>query len=549
MNLAAAVGSRPRPVNRLATIDSDIAVAVAAVDDTAAFLANGARPWFEADGVPVREEQTVLHRAGQIAVDLAIAQAARRRARALNTDAALAEARFLAGRVALDASSFLLEAGGTSTTDDARDFGRHWLSARRSTTQDALDAALLVAGYAALDTKSRDALPFTSTDTAPPTFADITHVIRTAEAVAAALLPGAARRDLDGTNPREELSLLARSGLLGITVPQRHGGPGFTYADGIEVSRHLSRADPSIGQIATVHFGTLETLVRTGSEPQLARWLPSVLAGARFGNAAAERGVTHAKITATRLSRHPSGNYRLNGRKFYSTGAFGADAVIILAITDDDETRSIIVPATARGFTILDDWKSLGQRGTSSGTTILDNIEIEPVQVLPTWLNASVPSLGTASANLGHVAVDLGIARAAHEDACALIRRGPGKPSAQILQALGRHSATLNAAEALFAEVLERLRGLDRIELTVELTQQFSLEVSVIKVYAGELALSISEALFDIAGEVALERALGLDRHWRNVRTHTLHDPNRWRYLRIGDYVLNGRLPPRNRSN
>lgn len=35
-----------------------------------------------------------------------------------------------------------------------------------------------------------------------------------------------------------------------------------------------------------------------------------------------------------------------------------------------------------------------------------------------------------------------------------------------------------------------------------------------------------------------------LDRHWRNARTHTLHDPVRWKYAILGNYHLNGVNPP-----
>lgn len=59
------------------------------------------------------------------------------------------------------------------------------------------------------------------------------------------------------------------------------------------------------------------------------------------------------------------------------------------------------------------------------------------------------------------------------------------------------------------------------------------------------MALAAGNLLFELAGSRATLREHNLDRHWRNARTHTLHDPVRWKYPAIGNYLLNGVLPPR----
>jgi alkylation response protein AidB-like acyl-CoA dehydrogenase len=51
--------------------------------------------------------------------------------------------------------------------------------------------------------------------------------------------------------------------------------------------------------------------------------------------------------------------------------------------------------------------------------------------------------------------------------------------------------------------------------------------------------------LFELAGSQATLAEHNLDRHWRNARVHTLHDPVRWKYHAIGNYYLNDENPPR----
>ncbi len=62
---------------------------------------------------------------------------------------------------------------------------------------------------------------------------------------------------------------------------------------------------------------------------------------------------------------------------------------------------------------------------------------------------------------------------------------------------------------------------------------------------ATEAVLIATNKLFELAGTSATLEKFGLDRHWRNARTHTLHDPVRSKYQLIGDFYLNGTAPPR----
>jgi alkylation response protein AidB-like acyl-CoA dehydrogenase len=64
------------------------------------------------------------------------------------------------------------------------------------------------------------------------------------------------------------------------------------------------------------------------------------------------------------------------------------------------------------------------------------------------------------------------------------------------------------------------------------------------KILSTELAIDAANKLFELGGTRSTLVSHGLDRHWRNARTHTLHDPVRWKYSIIGNYHLNGVNPP-----
>lgn len=64
------------------------------------------------------------------------------------------------------------------------------------------------------------------------------------------------------------------------------------------------------------------------------------------------------------------------------------------------------------------------------------------------------------------------------------------------------------------------------------------------KAFAGDTAVQIASDAFELSGTSSTDDRFNLSRHWRNVRTHTLHDPARWKLHHIGNWVLNGVAPP-----
>ena len=60
-----------------------------------------------------------------------------------------------------------------------------------------------------------------------------------------------------------------------------------------------------------------------------------------------------------------------------------------------------------------------------------------------------------------------------------------------------------------------------------------------------EIAILAADKLHELAGTRSVLGADNLDRYWRNARTHTLHDPVRWKYFHVGNHALNGTAPPR----
>jgi SfnB family sulfur acquisition oxidoreductase len=364
----------------------------------------------------------------------------------------------------------------------------------------------------------------------------------------------AAERDARRILPRAELDRLSESGLLAITVPLRYGGADLPVAVLAEVIRLLSAGDPNIGQIPHSHFVYLNQMRLQGTDAQQ-KWLfGEVLAGWRVGNAQSEAGTKHVRDIRTTLTPDGSGRWRLDGRKFYATGALLAHRIPVLAHRGPDGPLHVAwVDRQAPGVEVVDDWNGLGQRTTASGSVLLTGVEVTDDLITPYTTTFDGPQTYGSFAQVLHAAIDAGIARAAVTDAATFVReRSRPYPDAKVdraaddplvVQAFGEIELAVRGAEALLAEAARTI-DLANAGLTAESAAAASLAVAAARAATTHAALEASGRLFEVAGTRSAAAGTGLDRHWRNARTHTLHDPAAWKVQYLGRWAVDGTPPP-----
>lgn len=370
------------------------------------------------------------------------------------------------------------------------------------------------------------------------------------------LLPEIARtasdRDRDRVLPRAELDLLAGAGLLAVTVPVEYGGHGLGIGSAAGLIAALAAVDPSLAQIPQSHFTFLDALARLAPPGLAEEVFGRVAGGARLANAQSERGGATAVDDATSVVRTARG-LRLSGEKFYCTGAVLADLLAVRALGPDGGRVLVYLPAETEGVSILDDWDAVGQRTTASGTVEFDDVPVEPEQVVAFDELFERPSTYGARAQLLHAAVDAGLASgalAAGAEAAqrarpwfeAGVERAVDDPL--LLASAGELELTVRAARALLDAAVRAIETAEVAGEPPELVAEASLATAAAKVAAGRAARHAGEALFDFGGTRAAAAASNLSRYWRDARTHTLHDPERWKLAHLGRWALAGTRPP-----
>lgn len=391
--------------------------------------------------------------------------------------------------------------------------------------------------------------------TRPALIRDDAHALETARQLAADFAREAALRDAERRLPWDELERYTESGLWGATIPAAYGGAGISTVTLARVIATIAAADGSLAQIPQNHFYALEVLRVGGSEEQKRFFFGRVLAGDRLGNALAEIGARDFK-RRTKLVCDPAGWY-VEGEKFYCTGAIYAHWIPTLVVANEDGAEVsylAFVPRNAAGVTVIDDWDGFGQRVTGSGSVTFSRVRVEPEWVVPFKASFDRPTTIGPHAQIMHAAIDLGLGLGAFEETVRFVRErarpwldsGVEKASKDplTLHQIGHVRVRLRAAEALVdragAIVDEAQRTPDEDSVA-----RASVAVAQARILTTRAGLLAANKLFELSGTSSTASEDNLDRYWRNVRTHTLHDPVRWKYQAIGNFHLNGKRPPR----
>lgn len=367
---------------------------------------------------------------------------------------------------------------------------------------------------------------------------------------------GAIARERERRLPYEALSWLREARFGALRVPEAEGGFGASLPELFGLLAELAQADSNLPQALRNHFGFAEDTVGSPHGPRRSRWLERLAAGDLFGGAWSETGAATVGSFDTRIHRSGTG-WGLTGRKYYTTGSLYADWIDVVGTGEAGEETSVVVAARGPGVEVIDDWDGFGQRLTASGTALFEDA---PAVGEPLATDIRFP-YGPAFFQAVHLATLSGIARAAADEVARAVRErnrtyshaAGARPSTdpQVLQVVGRVHGLAYAAGAITGQAAEavqrayeaRIAGLDAAEAHA-INVAAEIELAQAQSVVTGLVLDATTILFDALGASATRSAGGLDRHWRNARTVSSHNPRLFKDRIVGDYAVNGTEPP-----
>lgn len=377
--------------------------------------------------------------------------------------------------------------------------------------------------------------------------------LQTARQLAAEFALTAVERDERGGTPKAERDALRHSGLLALSIPTQYGGLGARWSETLNVVREFAKVDSSIAHVFGFHHLMLAT-VRLFSRPE--QWQPWFEQTARknwfWGNAL-------NPLDTRTVVRNLGGWREFSGKKSFCSGASDSQMLIASAVDESAGGKLLIaaIPSGRSGITLHDDWHNMGQRQTDSGSASFERVRVEESELLldPGPLSTPFACLRPLIAQLTLTHMFLGIAEGAFEEARQYtldetrpwfkstardIRQDP-----YVLNHYGDFWVALEGVRLL----VERAAGLlDQAwakgqNLSSEERGNLAIAIATAKVAANREGLALCSKLFEVTGARSTHASLRLDRHWRNLRTQSLHDPLDYKLQELGDWALNQTLP------
>ncbi|CAN5296072.1 acyl-CoA dehydrogenase family protein [soil metagenome] len=376
-----------------------------------------------------------------------------------------------------------------------------------------------------------------------------------ASALAEQFARNAAARDLEGTAPFAEVAAFRATGLLPALVPVESGGGGLGWPSVFHALRPVIRADGGLGHLFAYHFVNSWRLRLNENTAAIEDLHRGLAANHWFWGGAGNPRDANLALTPV------DDGFTVSGRKFFATGAQVSNRITASATrVDTGEKLSIVIDATQPGVVHHDDWNSIGQRLSASGSVSFVDAAVPPAHVLGFGGQAGphyrpFASLSILLFQLALEHVHVGLAEGALSAAADYVRTSTrpwstsGVDSATddpyIRELFGELTATTRAADALAWHATEAfVSAADRgRQLTDEQRGEAAVEIAAAKVFTTKAVLDVTSRVFELTGARATGSAYAFDRFWRNARTITLHDPVAYKSQEVGDHGLAGTFP------
>ncbi len=373
------------------------------------------------------------------------------------------------------------------------------------------------------------------------------------ETLSARLAATAVERDKRGGTALAERALLRQSGLLTLSVPREYGGAGERWPTIYRIVRRLAAADSSLAHLYGFQHLQVATILLFGNPAQQRRYLRGTVAHNWFwGNA--------TNALDGNIELRPDGDgYRLHGLKTFCSGALDSDMLNVSTPRGGDPCDRLIltIPTRRGGIHANQDWDAIGQRQTDSGSVRFEQVRVEADEILGppgaggsprATLRPCVSQLVLTEIYNGNALGALAAARAyTLEQARPWISSGVARSADDpyIRQRYGALWMQYRAAATLSEAAAQQLQQAWELGDAITPAQrgEVALAIAEARVFAARTALDITAQIFDTMGARATAARWGFDRYWRNVRTHSLHDPLDYKLRDIGQWLLDGAPP------
>jgi butyryl-CoA dehydrogenase len=340
------------------------------------------------------------------------------------------------------------------------------------------------------------------------------------------LVPNARRWDEEHRFPREAVEKLAALGLMGVAIPEAHGGAGMDSVSYALAMEEISRGCASTGVIMSVNNSLYcDPIYKFGTDAQKKRWLDPFARGEKLGCFGLTEPAAGSDAAAQKTIAVRDGDfYRINGSKNFITNGPEADAIVLFTMTapakGNKGITAFVVDTHSAGFVLGKHDNKMGITASHSCSIFFEDLKVPAENRLGEEGQGFKIAMATLDGGrIGIACQALGIARAAYEEALryAKERKAFDKPIAdlQAIQFMLADMATeIDAARLLIWKAAAlKDQGV-----------RHSVESAMAKLYASEMAHRVTHKALQIHGGYGYLKEFDAERHVRDARITEIYE-------------------------
>jgi alkylation response protein AidB-like acyl-CoA dehydrogenase len=324
--------------------------------------------------------------------------------------------------------------------------------------------------------------------------------------------------------PLETLRQLGELGMMGVIIPESHGGSGLGYPAYAAVIEELARVDPSIGLSVAAHNSLCTNhIFQFGTEEQRRRYVIPLARGEKLGTWSLTEPTAGSDAGGTRTRAERDGeHFVLNGSKTFATHGISADVAVVFAVTDPSKGKhgisAFVLEPGMSGFRPGRKENKLGMRASETAELVMENCRVHRDQMLGEEGSGFIQAMEILDGGrISIAALAVGTAQGALDAAVAYARQREqfGRPIAsfQAVQWMLADMATEVDAARLLTE-----RAARRKEGGVKTT----LESSMAKLFASEVSVRVAEKGIQIHGGYGYVKDYPAEKFWRDSKLCTI---------------------------
>jgi len=335
--------------------------------------------------------------------------------------------------------------------------------------------------------------------------------------------PQAKAWDRDHTFPADVVKQLGELGLMGVCIPEEHGGAGSDYLSYALVLEELSRGDAGLGTTMAVHSGagTMPILLN-GSEEQIERLVRPLAEGtelAAFALTEAESGSDAGAMRSKVVSGGSDAQVRIDGTKQWITNGTYAQTFTVFAKDPEarDKPSAFVVRHDAEGFSISREEEKLGQHSSNTADLLLENCAAERLGAPGQGMRIALSTLD--GGRIGIAAQAVGIAQAALDVATAYAkeRRAFGKAIGSF-QAISQKLADMDTEIAAARALVHRAARLK------DAGKPHTVEGAQAKLFASRVARHWTGEAIQVLGGYGYTKEFPVERYFRDAKITEIYE-------------------------